>query len=285
MKREQVSRLKDTDDFGNRMKAYEAVETARKLDPTLPIYARIDGRSFSRFTRGMARPFDPGMTAAMVETTKYLVYETHARMGYTQSDEISLVWLADGPDSDVLFSGKVQKMVSVLASMAAAKFARVCPSGYEDRVPHFDARVFQLPSLDEAANAFLWRAMDARKNAISMAAQAKFSHKQLFGKDQKAMLEMLAGAGIDFEAFPECFTRGTFVRRVTTERMLTGMELFRIPEKHRPTGPVMRTDMHVISMPPFNKVNNRVEVIFDGVPPHSLNDLSAAQAALASRQS
>lgn len=262
-----MSRLKDTDEFGARMKAYEAVETARKLDPMLPIYARIDGRSFSVFTRGMERPFDARMTAAMVETTKYLVNKTNARIGYTQSDEISLVWLADAPESDVIFSGKLQKMVSVLASMTAAKFATVIPAEYADRLPHFDCRVFQLPSKDEAANAFLWRAMDARKNAISMVAQANFSHKALFGKDQKAMLAMLADAGVDFETFPASFRLGSFIRRDVVERMLTDDELARIPEKHRPTGTVTRTDMKVVDVPPFNKVMNRVAVIFDGADP------------------
>ena len=262
-----MSRLKDTDEFGARMKSYEAVETARKLDPMLPIYARIDGRSFSVFTRGMDRPFDARMTAAMVETTKYLVNKTNARIGYTQSDEISLVWLADNPESDVIFSGKLQKMVSVLASMAAAKFAIVIPAEYADRLPHFDCRVFQLPSKDEAANAFLWRAMDARKNAISMVAQANFSHKELFGKDQKAMLAMLADAGVDFETFPASFRRGSFIRRDVVERMLTDDELARIPEKHHPTGAVTRTDMKVVDVPPFNKVMNRVAVIFDGADP------------------
>ncbi|MCK1585504.1 tRNA(His) guanylyltransferase Thg1 family protein [Bradyrhizobium sp. 168] len=262
-----MSRLKDTDEFGNRMKAYEAAETARKFDASLPIYARIDGRSFSRFTRGMDRPFDASMTESMVETTKHLVHETHARIGYTQSDEISLVWLADSPESDVFFSGKVQKMASVLASMAAAKFARVCPAGYEDRMPHFDCRVFQLPSKDEAANAFLWRAMDARKNAISMVAQSKFSHKKLHGQDQKAMLAMLTEIGVNFEVFPVAFRRGSFVRRFTVERPLTAEELERIPEKHRPIGPVMRNEMRVVEMPSFNRVANRVDVIFDGALP------------------
>jgi tRNA(His) 5'-end guanylyltransferase len=262
-----MSRLKDSDDFGNRMKAYEAVETARKLDPLLPIYARIDGRSFSRFTRGMDRPFDARMTAAMIETTKHLVHETHARIGYTQSDEISLVWLAEGSGSDMLFSGKVQKMASVLASMAAAKFARVCPPGYENRLPHFDCRVFQLPSKEEAANTFLWRAMDARKNAISMVAQSKFSPKKLHGKDQKAMLAMLAEIGVNFGDFPEAFRRGTFVRRIALARMLTDEELLRIPEKHRPTGLVMRNEMRVVKMPAFNNVKNRVAVIFEGAQP------------------
>jgi hypothetical protein len=43
------------------MRACEAVETARKLDAHLPIYARIDGGAFSTFTRSMRRPFDPSM--------------------------------------------------------------------------------------------------------------------------------------------------------------------------------------------------------------------------------
>jgi tRNA(His) guanylyltransferase len=262
-----MSRLKETDDFGNRMKAYEAVETARKLDPLMPIYARIDGRAFSSFTRGMDRPFDMRMTTAMVETTKHLVQETHARIGYTQSDEISLVWLADTPESDVLFSGKVQKMCSVLASMAAAKFATVTPEGFAHRLPHFDCRVFQLPSREEAANAFLWRAMDARKNAISMVAQAHFSHKALFSKDQKAMLAMLAEKGVDFDSYPAVHRMGAFVRRTARERELTPAELERIPEKHRPTGPVMRSEMVVLEMPPFNKVTNRAAVILDGSDP------------------
>ena len=265
-----MSRLKDTDEFGQRMKAYEAVETARKLDPMLPIYARIDGRAFSTFTRGMERPFDHRLTTAMVETTKHLVHDTHARIGYTQSDEISLVWLADKPESDVMFSGKLQKMVSVLASMATAKFATVIALNWQERLPHFDARVFQLPSKDEAANAFLWRAMDARKNAVSMVAQSKFSHKKLHGKDQKAMLTMLAEAGVEFDAFPAAFRLGTFVRREVIERLLTTGELEGIPEKHRPHGPVMRSDMKILDMPPFNRVTNQVEVIFDGVKPNQL---------------
>lgn len=255
------------DEFGDRMKAYEAVETARRLDVHLPIYARIDGRHFSSFTRGMERPFDVAMTGAMIETCRQLVQETHARIGYTQSDEISLIWLADSDKSDVFFSGKVQKMVSVLASMSAAVFARVCPSGYEHKLPHFDARVFQLPTKTEGANAILWRAMDARKNAIQMVAQAHFSPKQLHGKDQAAMLGMLAAIDVEFEDFPASFKRGSYLRRVARERELTANELAKIPEKHRPSGPVLRSQVELIDMPPFNLVANREAVIFDGADP------------------
>ena len=244
------------------MKEYEAVETSRRLDVHLPIYARIDGRAFSTFTRGMRRPFDLAMTNAMIDTASYLVDETHARIGYVQSDEISLVWLAETPESDVFFSGKVMKMTSVLASMAAAKFARVCPTGYEHRVPHFDARVFQLPSKTEAANAILWRAMDARKNSIQAVAQSRFSPRQLHKASQQDMLEMLRTVGVDFESFPVEFRCGTFLKRITSLREMSAEEMERIPVAHRPVSPVCRSAVERLTLPPFNQVEDRESVVF-----------------------
>jgi tRNA(His) 5'-end guanylyltransferase len=267
----------DHDDFGDRMKAYEAMETARVLDRDVPIYARIDGRSFSSFAHGMRRPFDLRMTAAMVGTMKHLVGETHARIGYTQSDEISLVWSCDSPERQPLFGGKVHKLTSVLASMAAASFASEIRLAFEPEVserllaalPHFDCRVFSLPSKTEAANALLWRAMDARKNAVSMATRSVYSAKQMHGKDQSAMRAMLADKGIEFEDYPASFKWGTWARRVTFDRGFTAEELARIPEKHRPPpdSVVARSEVRTIAMPEFHRVSNRVAVVFDGASP------------------
>ena len=267
----------DKDAFGDRMKAYEAAETSRAFDASLPVYARIDGRSFSSFTRAMRRPFDARMTAAMVATTKHLVKETHARIGYTQSDEISLVWACDSVESEPLFGNKVHKLTSVLASLAAASFQYEVRQAFEEpdasilacALPHFDARVFQLPTRDEAANAFLWRAMDARKNAVSMATRSVYSAKQMFGADQSRMRAMLADKGIDFESYPPAFKWGTWVRRVTFQRAFTADELMRIPEKHRPEPDtlVTRSEVREIEMPEFHKVRNRVAVVFDGAAP------------------
>lgn len=257
-----MSRLKDNDQFGNRMKAYEAAETARKLDPLLPIYARIDGRGFSNFTRGMEKPFDARMTEAMIETAQHLVEATHARIGYVQSDEISLVWQAESPEADVLFSGKVHKLVSVLASMAAAKFARVCPQGFEDRLPSFDCRVFQLPDQIEAANAILWRVMDCRRNAVSMVSQRFFSHRQLMGKRQTDMHQMLRDRGVEFLSYPEVNRLGAFLGRRTFECDAT-----EIHERYQDSGPVVRSRVIRLDMPAFDQVANRKEVIFEAADP------------------
>jgi len=264
-----------TDAMGDRLKSYEAMETEAKFIPTLPIYARIDGRGFSRFTRGMKRPYDENMASAIVRTTSMLVEATNALIGYTQSDEISLVWMTEKPDSDIFFSGKKQKMTSVLASMATAYFTRAiieieAPfSDYARRMPHFDCRVFQLPSQEEAANCFLWRERDATKNAITMAASHYYSHKQLQGKNGGEKQEMLFQVGINFNDYPASFKRGTFVRRVTEERVLTDNERNKIPEKKRPPEgqTFTRSRIAEINMPSFGKVMNRVGVIFKGQEP------------------
>lgn len=65
-----------TDALGERMKAYEAPEAQRRFLEGVPIVVRIDGKRFSRWTRGLARPFDPRLSNIMVDTTVHLVRET-----------------------------------------------------------------------------------------------------------------------------------------------------------------------------------------------------------------
>lgn len=263
------------DDFGDRMKRYEVAEAERRFMPLLPIYARIDGRCFSAFTLGLDRPFDLRITRAMIETTKFLVEQTQARIGYTQSDEISLVWLQDRYDSEVFFTGRIPKLTSVLASLASVKFNYVCLANEtlrertQQAMPVFDCRLFQLPNRTEAANVFLWREMDATKNAISMAARSFYSHKELHGRSGSAMQEMIFQKGQNFNDYPACFKRGTFVRRMTEQRPFAPDELTRIPEQHRPAPGtlVARSRVVELEMPRFAQVSNREAVLFDGAAP------------------
>ena len=276
------------DALGDRMKAYEARESDRRFLPMIPVCARIDGRNFSSLTCGMDRPWDQAMTDAMIETTKCLVAETHARVGYTQSDEISLVWLSERSDSSIFFDHRIAKMTSVLASFATAMFTRALIGGprasWIRRMPHFDCRTWSVPSRTEAANVFLWREQDATKNAISMAARAVYSHRELDHKSAPEMQEMLFAKGINFNDYPASFKRGTFVRRKVAMRELTADELARIPEQYRPSGPVERSSVEPIKMPRFGSVLNREAVIFDDADPeivaHQLSQTDASSGAL-----
>lgn len=260
------------DALGDRMKLYERRETDRSAMPRLPLYARIDGRCFSAFTLGMERPFDPALSEAMIELTKFLVAETHPLIGYTQSDEISLAWWSRRPETQLPFGGRFFKLASCLAALATARFMPLAQERWPEKIaggalPTFDCRVFSLPDGDELANTFLWRERDATKNAVSMAARAYYGPAQLHGKSAAEMQEMLWQKGVNFNDYPAFFKRGTFVRRTTALRELSLEELLRIPERHRPNGPVERSEALALEMPPFGSVVNRVAVITDGARP------------------
>lgn len=262
-----------TDALGDRQKTYEMAEAGRKLMPLLPVMVRLDGRGFSRFTKGMQRPFDPGMVQLMANTTKYLVENTGAILGYCQSDEITLVLYTGNFHQELLFGSRVQKLTSVLASMCTAYFNRHLPDFFPNKknMATFDCRVWNVPTLEEAANAVLWRERDATKNSITMACSHYYSHKELFKKHQTEQHDMLHAKGINWNNYPAAFKRGTYVRRRKTSTKFTAEELAALPAKHNAhTNPdlvVERNHVEFVEFPPFGSVQNRVGVIFFGEDP------------------
>lgn len=219
--------------LADRIKMYEKAETAERFMPMIPIYARLDGRSFSKFTKNLVRPYDVRLSEIMQEVTKYLVKETGARIGYTQSDEISLVWLQTSLESDVFFSAKKQKMISMLSALATAKFVSlaldVFPEECKRNLPTFDARVFQVPSKVEAVNCFQWRLQDAVRNSIQMAGRSEFSQSQLHLKSTKNILDMLINEkGINWNNYPKFFKEGTFFQRCTYKKEVDNEEGYAI---------------------------------------------------------
>lgn len=260
------------DDLGDRMKWYEQAEAGRRLIPLLPIMARIDGRCFSAFTRGMERPYDKRLSTTMISTALELANETNACMTYTQSDEINLAWLQPVFDSEPFFGGKIQKLTSVLASIATAAFAVKYRELFDaPRIATFDCRVWNVPNPEEGANVFLWRALDAKKNSVSMLARCHFSHKQLLGLGQAAQLALLDSIGVVWEGYPDHFKRGTWLQRRTTKRRFSAEEMDKLPPKHEarlnPDLEIGRTGVEVLRMPPFKNVKNRVGVVFYGEEP------------------
>ena len=262
------------DELGDRMKLYEAAEAGRKFMPLLPIMARVDGRAFHSFTRGMARPFDEVLRSCMVDTTAELVKQTGADMGYTQSDEISLTWYNDTTRTQTWFNGRVQKMNSQLAAIATLEFYRLVLERmpqYASRKPTFDARVWNVPTTMEGANVFLWREWDATKNSISMAAQSMFSHRELDGKDSSEKQELMFSKGVNWNDYPAWAKRGTYVQRRRREVPFTVEELEKLPLRHaartNPDLKVLRSVVGPVDLPPLGKIVNRVDVIYEGAEP------------------
>jgi tRNA(His) 5'-end guanylyltransferase len=183
------------DSLGDRMKTYEKASRTY-LTRRTPVIVRLDGAHYHSFTRGFHKPFDDVLINAMQLTMLDLCKNIqNCVLGYTQSDEISLV-LCDYKkrDTSAWFDNQVQKICSTSAALATIFFNKHfeaminCFSKgdreiYEKALkknPTFDSRCFNLPK-EEVCNYLIWRQQDAARNSIQMAAQSMFSHKELQG--------------------------------------------------------------------------------------------------------
>lgn len=220
------------DNLGTRMKTFYEQIPKTKLMRRTPVIIRIDGKAFHTFTRGFKRPFDDVLIKTMQETTKYLCENIQGCvLGYTQSDEISLV-LVDYQrfETCAWFDYEIQKMCSIAASMATMVFNRVFSETVSDLPVKdtklmdtyfeaaysgamFDARVFNIPR-EEVTNCIYWRQLDASRNSIQMVGQANFSHKELQNKSCNNIQDMLmTQKGINWNDFPTYQKRGSCVVR------------------------------------------------------------------------
>lgn len=245
--------LRVKDSLGDLLKAQEKGEAGRKADPCLPLMARIDGKCFSKFTKGLERPFDPRFARLMVETTKHLVEESEALLGYCQSDEVTLFWnnnKEEHSNREYWFGGKFQKLTSVLAGTASSFFSANLPHHLPEKVgkyPVFDARVWNVPDMEHVYKNFLWRWKDAQKNSVPMYARHFFSHKSLQGKTSTEMRELLRTISKPWEELPAFFREGTYVRRERILLVPSDESLRSIPEEYRPKEPIVRTVVKEIS--------------------------------------
>lgn len=252
-----------------RMKMYEDIESKRILIPKLPICVRVDGKGFSKYTKDMIRPFDQKFTDSMIETMKFLVEETDAIIGYTQSDEISLI-LSD--IKEPFYKGRISKLNSIIASMATAKFNELIHKYYPNKpLAFFDCRVWNVPNRTEAANNLLWRYLDCIKNSISMASYNIFSEKELINKHSNEKIKMLLDKGIDWNKYNSCFKYGTFARKELIQYKFTPEEIELLPPMHNarknPDMLVNRNVIQIFDLENFNKLENRTEVIFENAKP------------------
>lgn len=191
----------------DRMKMYEGTYQT-EMPRRMPVVMRLDGKTFHTLTRNCERPFDKKLWQAIVGATQDLLEETHARVAYQQSDEVSLLFIDYNKfDSEQWVGGSTQKMVSISASIMGVGFSsRWGSPGY------FDSRVMGIPERD-VLNYFVWRQQDCMRNAVAMAARTEFSQKQLYGKHIDEQKTMLGEKGVKFDEYEAVFRFGTVVTK------------------------------------------------------------------------
>ncbi|MCB1921266.1 MAG: guanylyltransferase [Candidatus Competibacteraceae bacterium] len=199
------------DDLDRRLRVYETAHDHCAL-PGLYLVARLDGRSFTHLTREQqhfAAPFDERFRDLMIATVRHLM-DCGFRVvyGYTQSDEISLLF---HPDEDS-FGRKLRKWLSILAGEASACFALRLGS-----LACFDCRISQLPTLENVVDYFRWRSEDAHRNALNAHSywalrrtglDARAATQALLGRSVAEKNEWLFQHGVNFNELPAWQKRG-----------------------------------------------------------------------------
>jgi len=200
------------DELDERMRVFETASDQCAL-PGIFMVARIDGRNFTRLTKEthpFQQPFDERVRDYMIATTEHLMRcGFHVVYGYTQSDEISLLFRLD----EQLFNRKLRKYHSVLAGEASARFSLLLGD-----LACFDCRICQLPGEALVVDYFRWRNEDAARNALSAhcywalrkkGETAPKASQMLDGLSTAEKNELLFQHGINFSALPNWQKRGS----------------------------------------------------------------------------
>jgi tRNA(His) guanylyltransferase len=231
------------DALGDRMKDFYENKSKTFLTRRTPVIIRLDGKAFHTYTKSLTKPFDEGLIEDMQQTAIYLCQNIQGvKAAYVQSDEISILLTDyDKIDTQAWYDYSIQKMCSVSASLATAKFnqLRYMRTEYEDSgsssdnfgnnfayavntydfdipLAYFDSRCFSIPK-EEVSNYFLWRQQDAVRNSISMLAQSLYSSKELHKVKTDGMQELCFQKGHNWNDLHFSKKRGSLIVKTTYE--------------------------------------------------------------------
>ena len=231
--------------LGDRMKGAYENKYRLYLPERIPVIIRLDGKAFHTFCRGLKKPFDDLFISVMQDTMLDLCKNiSGCKLGYVQSDEISLLLVQTKEESQPWFDNNIQKIVSVSASMATLYFNK----NFEKRVfelmenyakdkndyteeelkyvdkldskiytAMFDSRVFVLPK-EEVNNYFIWRQQDATRNSILSLAQSLYSDREIHGIKCDALQDkMFTERNVNWNDLSTVKKRGTCAIRKEVE--------------------------------------------------------------------
>lgn len=216
---------------------------------------RLDGHGFSRLTSEyFTKPFDERFHRFMLHTVESLFCQPiKIKLAYTQSDEISLlIDMASEPHGC-----KQQKITTILAGLASADFSLQL-----GKPAVFDCRALLLQDNDLIKEYFMWRYIDAGRNALNQSVywfmrhqglDAQEATQQLKRKTQQELREQLTNLDNAWETLPLWQRSGT---------------LYKVDK-------VLRHGINRLTHQPTVKVKNQV-VTFDGFDEQTLKSALAA---------
>lgn len=185
-----------TNKLSDRILTYQNA-TDYKLLPRLPLMISLNGRSFSRATQLLDKPYCLRFAEAIHSTMLRLSSEIEgAVFGFQTNDEIIILARNDQHnETQAWFGNSLQKICSACSSIATLHFNE-CSSAISLNLigdPIFTAQVFAVPTIAEAINTFIYK----QQANFHISIQSACLYNLLQKYDKETIRDMLAGLSID----------------------------------------------------------------------------------------
>ena len=190
--------------LGDKQKTYERILDIH-CPEKFPIIIRLDGKNFSHRVKQwkLKKPFDERFHKCMLKTAEILFTELQlVDCIWTGSDEISIVINDYKKESSFLFNRRLNKILSLSASIASVAFNFEAIKQKIDVLNFpavFDSRITILPNEDEIYRNLIFRQNDCIRNSISQYARRYYSTKQLHAIGRDEQLKMIKEKGFDWD--------------------------------------------------------------------------------------
>lgn len=187
----------------------------------MPVILRLDGRSFSNFTKqlNLTKPFDETLSNIFIEVSKDLIKEFNVKYIYTFSDEINILL------TQIPFNGRVEKINSVFSSYVTSSFLKNLYINENElncdinsiSLPSFDSRI--ILTSKHVCQYFKWRQDEAWRNCLNGYAQyilnknhsASETANLLFKLNKSQIHDLLFENGINISKVPTWQKRGVAI--------------------------------------------------------------------------
>lgn len=210
------------------LKKIVTVDTTAKLNPRFHTLFKLEISNFARFNKkfNLAKPYDDRLTNSMIETAIDCFNTFTFCLCYVGYNEI-IYYLKpvtkeeDDNGFEYDFSGRIQKMVSMLAGKASAIFnSKLIKYGDLENppkyFPYWECKTWQVNQFNEVIEHLNERMVSTLKNSRNLFVNTYLSGGELSSKD--AIKKILADKQIDFNISVSDSNRvGTIITYILTE--------------------------------------------------------------------
>lgn len=204
----------------DRISSYEEAANYKLLS-RVPIVIRVNGRSFSKITSLLDKPYCAKFAECMASTMMQLCLEIEgAVFAYSFNDEIIIIARNDqNLETIPWYDNRVQKISSVTSSISTLHFSNLSNAMDLELMgdPVFLSNAFTVPNIVEAANTIISKQQQNFQTAIQSACLYELLKKY----NKNTIKEMLAGltsdekidlllqeCNVSFNDYPVAFRRG-----------------------------------------------------------------------------